>query len=43
MFNYAKEQLVSFGYEETFTGSEIGSKFIDEFNSESLKKSIFNA
>lgn len=45
MFNYAKEQLVNFGYDHVYTadGSSLKSKFIDDFNTESLKKSIFNA
>jgi hypothetical protein len=38
MFNYAKDQLVKFGYEETFTGkpSKEPINFIDEFNEISL-------
>lgn len=45
MFEYARDQLTKFGYEETFTGvkPEKVSTFIDEFNEESLKKSIFNS
>lgn len=43
MFNYAKEQLCNFGYEEYFTGSTLKSKFIDDFNRDSLNKSLFNA
>jgi hypothetical protein len=45
MFNYAKDQLTKFGYEETFTGkpSKQDGSFMDSFNEESLKKSIFNA
>lgn len=45
MFNYAKEQLIHFGYDETFNtdGSSIKSKYIDDFNNESLKKSMYIA
>lgn len=46
MFNHAKEQLTNFGYAETFTGikqDEVKTAYIDVFNEESLKKSIFNA
>jgi len=45
MFEYAQDQLTKFGYEETFTAlkSEKPVTYIDEFNQESLKKSIFNA
>ena len=43
MFNYAKEQLVNFGYEESFTGNALKSQYIDDFNQESLKKALFNA
>lgn len=33
MFNYAKDQLTKFGYEETFTGrKDAATNFIDEFN-----------
>ena len=45
MFSHAKDQLVKFGYEVTFSGSQDHSitRFIDEFNEENLKKSIYNA
>ena len=44
MFSFARDQLTKFGYEETFTGkSAPASTFIDEFNEESLKKSIYNS
>ena len=32
MFNYAKDQIVNFGYEESFTGNPLKSKYIDDFN-----------
>jgi len=28
MFDYAKELLVNFGYDDTYTGSSLSSKFI---------------
>ena len=44
MFSHARDQLTKFGYEATFTGkTEQKESFIDEFNEESLKKSIFNS
>ena len=43
MFNYAREQLVNFGYEELFTGNAVHSQFIDDFNSENLKRALNNA
>ena len=45
MFSHAKDQLVNFGYEESFTGTrtDASAGYIDQFNEESLKKSIFNA
>jgi hypothetical protein len=45
MLTYAKDLLVNFGYEETFTGkpSKEDGSFIEKFNEESLKNSIFNS
>lgn len=43
MFDYAKEQLINFGYQDSFSDSKIKSKFIDDFNLEALKKSMYNA
>lgn len=55
MLNYAREQLVKFGFAETFldalpdlkpeySDEILSSKdFIDQFNEEALKKSIYNA
>ncbi|CDW83009.1 fbox domain containing protein [Stylonychia lemnae] len=43
MYNYAKEQLQYFGYDDTYTLNKLGlnSKFIDDFNNQNLEKSIF--
>lgn len=43
MYNFGKELIDNFGYSETFTGvpNPIGSSFIDSFNLESYKKSLF--
>lgn len=43
MFNYSKELLVNFGYDDTYspTGTSLKSKFIDDYNQTSLKKAIF--
>ena len=44
MFTNARDQLTNFGYFETFTGvKQEQSGYIDGFNEQSLKKSIFNA
>ncbi len=44
MFKHATDQRTKFGYEETFTGKKsTTTNFIDEFNEQSLQKSIFNA
>lgn len=42
MFNYSKELIVNFGYDDTYNpNGSLKSKFIEDFNQESLKKSIF--
>lgn len=43
MYSYAKELLINFGYDDTFTVNDqsLKSKFIDDFNNGSLKKSIY--
>jgi hypothetical protein len=54
MFAFARDQLINFGFAETFLDEvmlspelkselEKGKGFIDAFNEESLKKSIHNA
>jgi len=45
MFNYAKDLLINFNYSENFTGvpNTDGTKYIENYNVESLKKSIFIA
>ena len=42
MFNYAKDLITNLGYDEHFTGlpSKIQTTFIDNYNKESLEKSI---
>ena len=43
MYNYARELITNLGYDETFTGVPSKSAFIDNYNEESFKKSMFNA
>lgn len=45
MYEYAKDLINNLGYDETFTGvpSVVPSTFIDSYNNESLKKSIYVA